>query len=201
MKGINDMQKNTVTFEGAKLKKEADENEMFQLISFYCADRERNAAITDINQMKNILIRKGEKIDSDKYYKAWKRLEDIGAGSLILGRNERPTRFKWNYSLKAIGQAAITGKDIKVSPIVAIKKSGKVLHTFPLVDKTRLKSAIDANPGLKNVIKFEQPETPAYSTNNVVFIQLRPDFVFETNLPKLSESEADMLCKAIRRCV
>lgn len=182
------MQKQTVTFEGVRLKKEADENEMFQLISFYCADRERNAAITDINQMKNILIRKGEKIDSDKYYKAWKRLEDIGAGSLILGRNEKPTRFKWNYSLKAIGHAAISGKDIKVSPILSIKNGKKVLHKFPLLEKSEVK-----------VVKPE-PITES-STNNVVYIQLRPDFVFEANFPKLSESEAETLCKAIKKCV
>ncbi len=187
---------NEITFEGAKLKREADSNEMLQLISFYCADRERNAAITDINQMKNILVRNGEKIELDDYYKAWKKLEDLGVGSIIQGRNGKSTRFKWNYSLKAIGQAAMSGKDIKVLPIVSIKRGKQVLHKFP-IDKTRLAQVVNSSKIVEESVK-EQKEV---ETNNVVYIQLRPDYTFEANFPKLSEQEAEAICKAVRRCV
>jgi hypothetical protein len=180
------MKSNVVTLEGSKIK-QLNQSEEMELISLELKERKRNREITDIDQMRNAMVRKGYKIDPVKFLKVFKDYETAGFGSLIIGRNGRQHRFKWNYSLKAIGESALSGKVFTVSPILTLKRDKKVVHKYP----TQIEKA------KKQVVQKE-------NTNNettVIYVPLRPDFVFDVKLPKLSATEADVICAAIKRCV
>ncbi len=185
------MEKQTITLKGAKLKQIADENETSQLIMFSLADRNRFRSITDISHMKNILIQKGEKIVLEDYMKTWKELDAMGVGAIIYGRNGKPNRFKWNYNLKAVGQSAMSGKDIEVKAIKFTKTQLK---------ETREKPA--KLPEAKKLVTKSVEPTPITQTEvtNVLYIPLRSNFVFDAKIPQLSKQEADMICAAIQRC-
>lgn len=179
------MEKNTVILAGSKLKSIADRNDTSQLVLFALADRKRFRTVTDIGHMKNLLIRSGEKIVHEDYMKTWKELESLGIGSIVYGRHGQSNRFKWNYSLSAVGKAAISGHDLEAkkltqSPILlAPKKRGRKPKQAP-------------SPA---------PKVEENQTNNVVYVPLRSDFTFEAKIPQLSSQEADIICNAIRRCV
>lgn len=203
---------NAVTLEGAKLKQIAGHSETATVLMFNLAERKRFRNITDISHLKNALIRSGEKIIDEDYIAVFKELEAIGVGSLIIGRRGKPSRFKWNYSLKNIGEAAINGKDVVVTPLHNTKTK-RTLQLVPVAPQPKKRGR---KPGTKNAIKtthvkLDAPKVEPHveidipvkkdTGTNVLYVALRPDFVFQTNLPKLSQSEADMLCEAIKQCV
>lgn len=67
------------------------------------AARERFSRETDIKRLYVSLIREGQKLVPNEYNGFFKDLEEAGVGSIIHGRKGNPTRFKWNYSLKDVG--------------------------------------------------------------------------------------------------
>lgn len=178
----------TVTLEGSKLKHIADRNDTAQLVMFSLADRKRFRSVTDIGHLKNLLIRSGEKIVNEDYMKTFKELEALGVGSIIYGRNGKSNRFEWNYSLKAIGEAAMSGKNVEVK---AIK------HTHH-VGKKRFAPA--TTPKLELVETKPETRTLPQITKTVLYIPLREDFVIDLQIPNdVTSKELESIHNALKR--
>ncbi len=216
-------QPQVVQIDGAALQAEAEKSHEFKTLAHYGAQRDRNREVTDVEQMRKGLIEKHqEELDADKWLEAFHTLEDLGMGSLIHGRNGTPTRFRWNYSLKAIGAAALSGEALTVYRITPKQKGGRVINDYsnsrptlvdvkvnhrPVKDKpvtsTRtVEVATRAVRSLSEPVRATPKDTKSAATLSThhIYIALRPDYTFEAELPKLSQKEADILCAAIRRC-
>lgn len=121
----------TIELNGPALKAEAEKSHEFLTLVYYGANRDRNREITDIEQMrKGIELRNKETLHPDRWIEAFKKLEDMGLGALIMGRRGNPNRFRWNYSLKAIGQAAVNGIHLTAHRIVPKEKGGKTVNDY-----------------------------------------------------------------------
>jgi hypothetical protein len=207
----------TVTINGAELKRETDKNEEFLRLAYYAANRQRNRVSTDIRQMRKNLMadEPGLVIDPKKWIMAFQRMEQLGMGSLVIGRNGKATRFKWNYSLKAIGVAAINGLSLEVQRVTPKLRGKKHVHEYhdkalPEV-KTALQGRVAAKlsvvPAIPVTSKLDQKRlVEAVKANethvsHVLHVSLRPDYTFEADLPKLTADEANRICAAIKRCV
>lgn len=178
---------NIVTLEGAKLKQIADKNETSTLVMLSLADRKRFRAFTDISHLKNIYIRSGEKIVLEDYMNTWKELETLGVGSVIHGRKGQPTRFKWNYSLRTIGEAALSGKDVQVR---ALETSPKILGKVQKIKRMKQK---------RPVLEKTQ-EIMTHTANNILYIRLRDDFSFSVKVPAdLTSQEINNICEAFQK--
>lgn len=121
------------------------------------SERQRTRFETDIDRNAMKLLNKGLKVNTEQYLQVWKDLEELGAGVIIWGRNGNSNRFKWNYSLKDVGTAAVNPDAIKENvmplpfnsekdinpPKKRYKKSRKSGRGRPVGSKNRPK--IDSN--------------------------------------------------------
>lgn len=172
----------TVTLEGTKLKQIADRNDTATLVMMSLADRKRFRSVTDIGHMKNLLVRSGEKVVLEDYMKTWKELEAAGVGSIIYGRNGQSNRFKWNYSLTAVGHAAMNGKDIQVKNLRYIPVTKIVTHKLPAPKKV------------------EAPKPIPVVSQNILYIPLRSDFIIDLKIPSdVTEQELNAIRRALER--
>lgn len=205
----------TIELDGPRLKAEAEKSHEFLTLVYYGANRQRNSEVTDIEQMRKLIeVKHGENLDSGKWLEAFKRLEDLGMGSLILGRRGKPNRFRWNYSLKAIGTAAMNGLTLTAHRIIPKMKGDKVVNDYDrarpitpppasLAEADDEEEEVARPPARKppGLVKREAPRAQAPTPRNMLFVPLRPDYAFEAEMPNLTEQEADFICSAIRRCV
>lgn len=181
------MEKHTVTLEGSKLKEIANSNDTSLAIFMALANRGRFRTHTDISHMKNTMIRHGEKIILEDYMKTFKELQSLGIGTVIIGRNGAPTRFKWNYSLKSVGQAGMNGEDVQVTE----------LKREPLKQPELKKKSIRS---IKRVSRDPKEVRAIPSTNNVLYIPLRKDFVIDMQIPAdVTKQELDTIHTALKR--
>lgn len=97
-----------------------NENETSKALFKMLESRERSRSVTDVRQIFYQLSETNPKISADELIATFKKLEDLGMGSIIHGRDSNPTRFKWNYSLKDIAQKA-NGKEVALKPLDAPK--------------------------------------------------------------------------------
>lgn len=132
--------------------------------------RRRARTFTSMGKIKEQLYRMGEQVD-DKDYKAfWKDLEAAGAGSVILGRRGKETRFEWSYSLKDIARIAIEGHEAEVQRIETKQPKNSVSKAIDTLVKRK--------PG-----RPRKEVAPIKQEKLVYRIPLRSDFVLEVNLP------------------
>jgi hypothetical protein len=219
----------SIELDGKALRAEAEKSHEFLTLLIHGANRHRNREVTDIEQMRNAIVTKyKEELGYDAWVAAFKKLEDMGMGALIMGRRGNPNRFRWNYSLKTIGTAAVNGQTLTAHRIVPKMRGGKVVNDYnsgkptflehDMVDEdddelpTPVKVApikaalpkpapkVQAAPAPRAQAAAPQPKA-ANPSLNMVFVALRTDFTFEADLPNLTEREADIICSAIRRCV
>lgn len=83
----------------------------------FLADRKRFRRQTDLNQMAQHIEQAGMTVVEDDYLKAFQALEKAGVGHLIIGRRGKPNKFKWNYNLKTVGQAATTNEPVEIEEL------------------------------------------------------------------------------------
>jgi len=101
------------------LKDIAHANESSIATTLALGARNRHRAFTNVDKVKRMLMSKGEKIVDQDYYNFWKALAQAGVGSIIYGRNKKPTRFKWNYNLKAVSRIA-AGPQEEIGPLTPL---------------------------------------------------------------------------------
>lgn len=97
----------TATFDNNKLANVALSSDTALGIFDDCSKRKRMRWETDLGRYAVKLAKKGVKVVQEPYMQTWKDLEDFGVGVIVHGRNGNPTRFRWHYSLKDIGEAAM----------------------------------------------------------------------------------------------
>lgn len=98
-----------VTLNGEMLSKIGSSSESAQIVMNTLAKRERFRRESDLTRLKRDLIKQGSKVVDEDYMQFWKGLEAEGVGSIIHGRKGKSDRFKWNYSLKVVADAAKLG--------------------------------------------------------------------------------------------
>lgn len=116
------VQKETVTVNGAHLKKSCDINNTSHEVIKMLANRERLARFTDIVRTKSLMNEEGTPINDEDYLKFFQSLEKEGCGAIIYGRNTNRPRFEWYYNLKAIGKAALNGTNEDAELIEGVSK-------------------------------------------------------------------------------
>lgn len=172
-----------VTLDSNKLKQITNASHTAEAVMTHCALRTRLRTFTDIPRTQKELIRAGEKIVDKDYQAFWENLQAAGAGVIVLGRNGKPPRFEWHYSMKKVAQAALEGKNIQTNRFENVVAS----KTAPVAPKLT-KPAIPA------------PKLKAVETPKSVFIPLRTDFCLEFSVPaNLSKAEAEMISQALKR--
>lgn len=98
---------NQLVLDKSRLSTLASSNETAAAIFKDSADRRRIRWVTNLPRYAVKLAHKGFKVVDADYENTWKELEAMGVGVIVRGRNGKPDRFKWNYSLKEIGTGAI----------------------------------------------------------------------------------------------
>lgn len=151
--------------------------------------RQRARAYTVLAQFKDQLIEMGEKIVDRDYMDYWRGLEAAGAGSLVVGRHGKPTRFEWYYSCREIAKFVIEG-NIEMKPVV-----------FKPSKRDRVQVKKDMGLKLAQTIQTAvNKDTAALVTKServIYSIQIRPDYVLEVNLPSdISPKELETVSKA-----
>lgn len=160
-----------INLDTKKLKNIAESSHTAKVLLAGFANRERDRSQTDISRVKHELLKRGEKIKQEDFIQAWKDLEKSGVGIIVGGKNGKPMRFIWNYSLKNVGSAAIEGKDINPSELLTVK----------LVDRIK-----------KNKEHKKEPIKTLY-------IPLREGFAIRIELPEdLSQKETNIIIDAIK---
>jgi hypothetical protein len=89
--------------------KELAKNETAEYLFIALALKERVHSETDLVRFRRALVAQGVKVEQEAFMDTFRKLEKLGAGSIIYGRNGKNTRFKWNYSLKKVAMAALEG--------------------------------------------------------------------------------------------
>lgn len=172
---------NQITLNGAELKRVAHKSHTAEVIMTALALRERVRHESDINRVRNKLIRDGEKIVEADFIQFWKDMEAAGVGSIVLGSNKRPARFMWWYSLKSVAKAALEGTNEQVSKI----EKGSKSRTKPSVAPVAQKAA---------------EKTQASVGQKLVYIPLRKNFNLEISLPNdFTKEELEVTIGALKR--
>lgn len=181
---------NQVVLNSEKLRSISHASHTAEVTITALAIRERLRGFSDINRTRNTLIRKGEKIVDSDYVAFWSGLQDAGVGKIIYGRNKKPERFEWHYSMKKVAQAALEGKDITAERVVHTKEKParapkKVTHLAKATRKVQVTKPV--------VSLVSRPE-------RILYIPLRKDFNLQVSIPSdLSKDEAEVIASAVRR--
>jgi hypothetical protein len=134
------------------------------------AGRQRHRQETNIGRYRMALIREGVKIADEEYIEVWKKLQDAGVGTLIIGRHGNPDRFKWNYSVKDVGRIA-KGEEVSTKTEKEEKKT----------KKQRVKSDDKSKP------------------EKILYVAITPNKAIKIDLPEnFSEEEADLLANVLK---
>lgn len=178
--------------DSTEIKEIAKENQQSKTIFNALAARQRTRKVTDVRQFYYKLLNEGAKLSKEDVIHTFKRLEDAGAGSLIIGRKNKPDRFEWNYSIKKIASAAV-GSQVK-KPI----KNKKEQYNFNKELRRKRKrlspdelrtevSQLLSNVSFKNL-------TAVIATS----INIRDNFSVKLELPlNLTKEDADKISKTI----
>lgn len=117
--------------------------------------RARDRDTTNLNAMKDKLIRMGEKVVEEHYEAFWQGLHEAGVGTFVRGRRGRPDRFKWNYSIKVVARAAIEGREELVKVLNernTVRKAKQVTRqTKPRVKRTYNKKSLNGSVAKKRL--------------------------------------------------
>lgn len=168
--------------DGKTLKHIADSSPTATAVFHELSRRERDRQKTDITRVKKEMIKHGEVVQNEDYFKTWQELEQAKIGKIQKGRNGLPARFAWNYSLKSVSQAAMQGQDLEANVLVA------------------------ARTVQKRKRKYNKRQTPApiervdnETGTNTLYIPLRRDFPIKVVLPNdVSTDEISTIIDAIR---
>lgn len=111
--------------------------------------RERFRRETNLINYERKLLNSGKKIIHGEYLQVWKMLQDLGVGSLIIGRNKTPTRFIWNYNLKDVAKSVKYKQPLKeettIPPQASVPVSSKRGRGRPKGSKNK-KTLVEFSP-------------------------------------------------------
>jgi hypothetical protein len=160
----------------------AKDSEESQTIFNSLAERKRTRKITDLRQLQYKLLDEGAKLTKEDVMKTFKALEDAGVGSIIIGRKGKPTRFKWNYSIKRVAKAGVPTKLKKNEPL---KVSSKKMNASEFSER------------VKGIIPLALAENSFLAVISTT-VKIRPNFSSKIELPlDLKKEDIDELTKIL----
>jgi hypothetical protein len=117
------------------LVKLAESNNVAKAVFENMAGRRRYRKYTNLRFLRRQLEANGkETIAPEKLMSVFKTLEQMGLGSIVIGRRKNPTKFIWNYNLKDVAQVAAGKKAAgELGPIFATK--GRHKQTAPRIEE------------------------------------------------------------------
>lgn len=75
--------------------------------------RQRFRRHTNLDLFFKVIQQEDPTINEREFLSVFKGLQDQGAGSLVIGRKDNPTRFVWNYNLKEVANVAKRGRGLQ----------------------------------------------------------------------------------------
>lgn len=123
-----------------KLQQIASENETAKAVFSTWAQRRRFRRETNLPRFEASLLQDGHKIVRQDFLQLFKRLEDAGIGSIIVGRHGKPNRFVWNYNLKDVAKNAT----IETASPQEFEKASTVAPKSVIIRRATLGSATRA---------------------------------------------------------
>lgn len=161
------------TLKGKELSAIAHASPTAEITMTALALRQRTRHFSDLNRTKNALMNHGEKIVESDYLQLFGDLEKAGVGVIIRGRNGKPDRFEWYYSLKSIAKSALTQTDEQVKAIVSLN----LAQEKPVKRKPRTANVVSETIDTKEVQKTH------------VVICIRNNFKVEFDVPSDIKSD------------
>lgn len=122
--------------------------------------RQRMRRVTDLNNFYRFITKKHPDIKDTDFLNVFKKLDNEGAGSLIIGRKNNPNRFIWNYNLKEVAESLKKGKDISSLKLLTKKSKQRRVSkrdVKPIQEQEVVAAKHLLSPQI--VIQFS-PETP-----------------------------------------
>lgn len=190
------------TLNGNTLMELSHANTTSYSITKRLADRQRLRKITDISRLKNDLIKAGERIVDTEYTAYWKELQSQGIGNVIYGRNGKPNRFEWHYSLKNVAKSALEGenieaKELKQSASVKVKRG-----------RGRPKGFSPKKKNIESITNVTESVTPTFvstqatksASDKLVFVPCANGLHIEIKMPhNVTALELDMVMQALKQ--
>ena len=144
------------------------------------AERKRTRKVTDLRQLQYKLLDEGAKLTREDVMRTFQALEAAGVGSIIIGRKGKPTRFKWNYSVKRVAKAGLPPTTKK-----QINHSSRRMTTSEFSERVK---------GILPTTINEDSVQAVISTT----IKIRPNFSSKIELPlDLKKEDIDELSKIL----
>lgn len=101
----------------------ANSSEISKQVFKALSDKQRARRATDLTNLYREMSRKDKTLQEKEMIQVFKKLEDAGIGSLVIGRRSNHNRFVWSYNLKHVALAA-KGK-IKQEAMESVETTGK----------------------------------------------------------------------------
>lgn len=184
-----------MTLDGSKLMELSTRNSTTYSITKRLNDRQRLRKITDISRLKNDLIKSGERIVDTEYATYWKELQAQGIGNVIFGRNGKPNRFEWHYSLKNVAKSALEGVNVetKALPSAHMKRGrGRPKGFSP---KKKIEAPIIEQP--PTIVSTQSTKT---SNDKMIFIPCQGGLHIEIKMPyNVTTNELDAVMAALKQ--
>ncbi len=79
------------------------------------ASRERDRSVTRVDRLLHLSVG-NRAVDAHEIRDVFKKLEELGCGSLVIGRRGHPTRFEWRLGLVGVGRTAV-GEDVPLDVV------------------------------------------------------------------------------------
>jgi hypothetical protein len=162
------MKMETVKLNNEKIKETTNASPTAVKTALLLGFRQRARTATVLDKVRHELREMGEEFNEEDFQKFWKGWEAAGAGSIILGRRGKKTRFEWNYSLKDVAKVAIEGHEREIEQLVA-QRSKPVKKQVTVSDKKGR--------------RFDHPLHGSKQERLVYQVKLRPGYVAEIILP------------------
>jgi len=117
--------------------KELVMNQVETTIYKYLSARQRVNRETNVTRLSSMITHTNPDLSEDAVLGFFRKLQDEGKGSLIIGRKDNPTRFLWDYNLKEVALKAL-GEPVK--EVKAITKPQKKRGPKPGSKRLKAKS-------------------------------------------------------------
>lgn len=159
--------------------------------------RGRIRHFSDIQRMRNTLVRQGAKIVDGDYMAFWKGLASAGVGVIVNDRKGKPSRFEWYYSMKKVAQAALEGKDVTAERVAGVDLPPTQAAATKAIPAKKQAKVVHMNRTKKPAMQLVKAAAPS---QRFVYIPLRKDFCLEFSVPlNLSKEEIQVIKNALER--
>lgn len=191
------MQQSTI-LNSEKLRSISHASHTAEVVITALAMRGRIRHFSDIQRMRNTLVRQGAKIVDGDYMTFWKNLAAAGVGIIVNDRKGNPSRFEWYFSMKKVAQAALEGKDVTADRVVGVESLSAKTLGAKLISIKKQAKVVQMVKSKKPVIQAVKADAP--KQDRFVYIPLRKDFCLEFTVPSnLSKDEIQVIKNALER--